>query len=414
MVEVLNLVAKADSPPFQKQVGGLEALGVDTTTLAVPGGQSGSRGLHHYAKFQEQTLVAARDDYDVVHANYGLTAPSALLQPSRPVVLSLWGSDLMRRYGWLCQRCARHCDAVIVMSEEMVAVLDVPCHVIPHGIDLEVFSPRPRQEAQAAVGWDPERRHVLFPYSPERTVKDFPRAQRVVDRVDARYPEPVELNYVTGTEHDEVPTYMNAADALLLTSRREGSPNVVKEALACDVPVVSTDVGDVRDARDDDNVAVTQGGSRALRSIHEQVRRRYATQGIDFGLPVDLLLDLHEALPQGALRPYVCTVDGEFVGGIVTYEHGDTAGRWQGGVRTGTDVDVAVNDTLDWTVMTDAMERGLDAYDLVGADNERINEYKAKFNPDLREFHSLERGSGAVTVAAHAYRRLQNVGRWSR
>ena len=246
-VEVLNLVAKADSPPYRKQVAGLESLGVDTTTLPVPGGDGDGRSLHHYARFQARTLQATRESYDLVHANYGLTVPSALLQPTRPVVLSLWGSDLMGQYGWLCRRCARRCDAVVVMSEEMAALPDCPCHVIPHGIDLTVFRPWPRREARETVGWAQDTRHVLFPYSPERGLKDYPRARRVVDAVDGRFPEPVELHYIIGVDHDEVPTYMNAADALLLTSRREGSPNVVKEALACDVPVVSTDVSDVRD-----------------------------------------------------------------------------------------------------------------------------------------------------------------------
>lgn len=165
----------------------------------------------------------------------------------------------------------------------------------------------------------------------------------------------------------------------------------------------------IRDADGREDVAVAQNGTLAIRSIHEQVRRRYRSQDIEFGLPVQLVLDLYEALPEGTIRPYACTVDGEFVGGILTYEQNGTVARWQGGVRTGTDLDVAVNDVLDWGVMTDALDRGCSAYDLVGADNPRINGYKAKFNPDLRTFYSLERGSKTVTAAAHAYKRLRNT-----
>jgi glycosyltransferase involved in cell wall biosynthesis len=86
---------------------------------------------------------------------------------------------------------------------------------------------------------------VLFPYDPDRGVKNYPRARRVLDRVSDVIDCPARLRVVTGVDHAEMPTYLNAADALLLTSESEGSPNAVKEALACDTPVVATDVGDV-------------------------------------------------------------------------------------------------------------------------------------------------------------------------
>ena len=87
--------------------------------------------------------------------------------------------------------------------------------------------------------------HGLSPYAIDRTVKDYPRAARIVRGARARLERPVRLRSVSGEPHHRVATYMNAADALLLTSRREGSPNAVKEALACNLPVVATDVGDV-------------------------------------------------------------------------------------------------------------------------------------------------------------------------
>ncbi|KPN29185.1 glycosyltransferase, family [Halolamina pelagica] len=96
------------------------------------------------------------------------------------------------------------------------------------------------------MGWDAESRHVLFPYPREREVKNYPRAERVVDAAREYLDTPVTLHSVTGVPHAEMPTYLNAADALLLTSNHEGSPNAVKEALACNLPVVATDVGDVR------------------------------------------------------------------------------------------------------------------------------------------------------------------------
>lgn len=250
-VRVLNLVPNDDSRFFQQQVAVLEERGVDQTTLTVPGrrnyddGETSGRSPLAYARFYPRVLEASFGDYDLVHANYGLTAPHAVLQPNLPVVVSLWGSDLMGEYGWLSKLFARFADETVVMSPAMAAELGGDARVIPHGVDLDRFQPTPQAAARRELGWRADALHVLFPYPPERGVKDYPRAERVVDAVDEDVDAPVVLHAVTGVPHAEMPTYMNAADALIVTSRREGSPNAVKEALACNLPVVATDVGDV-------------------------------------------------------------------------------------------------------------------------------------------------------------------------
>jgi glycosyltransferase involved in cell wall biosynthesis len=252
-MRTLQLVTNPDSRFFNQQLRYLEDAGVETTTLPVPDdrrvgdGEMDGRSPLAYLRLYPSVLRRSFDGYDLIHANYGLTAPAALAQPSCPVVVSLWGSDLMGPVGPLSQACARFADAVVVMSPEMARRLDVDCHVIPHGVDLDRFDPIPTDEARAELGWDPDVRHVLFPYPPERGVKDYPRAERVVDLVRARLDEPVELHSVSGVPHDRMYVYDSAADSLLVTSRREGSPNSVKEAMACNLPVVSTGVGDVRE-----------------------------------------------------------------------------------------------------------------------------------------------------------------------
>jgi glycosyltransferase involved in cell wall biosynthesis len=247
-VNVLSLVTTESASFYQNQVAGLERLGVDVTTISLPAKtDQQSRSVADYLRLYPTVLRHSFGEYDLVHANYGLTAPLALAQPTLPVVLSLWGSDLLGQYARVSRACARQCDAVVVMSDEMAAALDRDCHVIPHGVNLRQFSPVPHREAQADVGWATDRRHVVFPYNPDREVKDFPRARRVVDRVEERVDEPVELHAVTGVPHERMPVYMSAADVILVTSSREGSPNTIKEALACNTPIVSTDVGDVRE-----------------------------------------------------------------------------------------------------------------------------------------------------------------------
>lgn len=242
-MRILSLVTSDHATFYKHEVELLRESGVDVTTISPPGQRN--RGLRAYLGTYPELLVESFDAYDLIHANYGLTAPLALAQPNLPVVLSLWGSDLMGRYGPVSKACARFCDAVVVMSDEMAAELDQECTVIPHGVNLDLFEPQSRAAARERLGWNDEAYHVLFPYRPSKPLKDFDRARRVATAADERTDRRVVLQTVDYVRHTEMPIYMNAADALLFTSKREGSPNVVKEALACNLPIVSTDVGDV-------------------------------------------------------------------------------------------------------------------------------------------------------------------------
>jgi len=196
--------------------------------------------------------------YDLVHAQFGQSGLLAL--PKRlPLVVTFRGSDLLGivsdvdgRYTWkgrVLQRLSRlvalNADAVIVVSEHMKRSLppSVPAVVIPSGLDLELFRPMPRDAARHALKLPLDRRYVLFVGNPAQARKRHALARRAVEIVN--HSCPVELVTAWGVTHTDVPLYMNACDALICTSSQEGSPNVVKEALACELPVVSVPVGDV-------------------------------------------------------------------------------------------------------------------------------------------------------------------------
>ncbi|TQQ79354.1 glycosyltransferase [Halonotius terrestris] len=247
-MRVLSLVTYP-RPFYDEEVTALRERGVTVDVVAVPGLDSAdeSRSAVDYLRFYRTVLGTARADYDLVHANYGLTVPFALAQPHRPVVASLWGSDVMGSLDWVAKRSAGHCAERIVMSEEMRRELGHDAHIIPHGIDFETFQPMEQAAAREAVGWDTDGTYVLFPYDPSRPVKDYPRAERIVADVQADSDESITLKPVYGVDHEMVPQYMNAADALLLTSKHEGFPNAIKEAMACNLPVVTTDVGGLRE-----------------------------------------------------------------------------------------------------------------------------------------------------------------------
>jgi glycosyltransferase involved in cell wall biosynthesis len=187
-----------------------------------------------------------RGRYDIVHAHYSLSAFAVSLAGCHRMVVSLAGSDVMGNTLLLPVTrlfCHIRWKKVIVKTEEMKARLKSgKITVIPNGVDMKLFTPSPKREAREVLGL-PDKKIVLFAADPSRAEKNHPLAQeavRLMGRDDAM------LLTVHGVPHDRMPFYYNASDALILTSLWEGSVNSVKEAMACNLPVVSTDVGDVR------------------------------------------------------------------------------------------------------------------------------------------------------------------------
>lgn len=251
---VLHLVT-AEEVFFKQQIETLESKGINCTVSVVPGAEqidgamAQRRGIKEYLQyFPKVRRELRRGDYDLIHANYGLTAPYAITQFRLPVVLTLWGSDVVGFDGLVTKACVWRADAVTVRTEEMKERLGRDdAYIVPSGVDLERFRPSDRDEARDRIGWDVDTTYVLFPYSPNYERKNYPLAERVVKAANVELSEDVMLETISGIPHEEVPLYMNAADCMLLTAKYEGSPNTVKEAMACNTPVVSTDVGDVRE-----------------------------------------------------------------------------------------------------------------------------------------------------------------------
>ncbi|MDS0295237.1 glycosyltransferase [Halogeometricum luteum] len=251
-MRVLNVVTYDGASFFEKQVETLAEKGVASDTVAVSqeasetSSSESSRSVRDYVRTVVSLLKQSQHEYDLIHIHYGLLSPLALVELNRPVVVTFWGSDLMAG-DWVSRvsrTMAHHCDEVIVPSSAMSTYLSRPHHVIPFGVDVERFRPIPRDEARARIGWETDANVVLFPYRKTRAVKNYPRARAVVERADVD----AELRWITGVPYEEMPYYMNASDAVIVTSDREAGPMVIKEAAACNVPVVSTDVGFAREA----------------------------------------------------------------------------------------------------------------------------------------------------------------------
>jgi teichuronic acid biosynthesis glycosyltransferase TuaC len=198
---------------------------------------------------------------DVVHAHFGtITGFATVIAADVPVIITFRGSDLnpSPTDGWirngiqnvLSNTAAKFADGVIVVSRQLRSRLwfDHPkAHVIPSGVDMDAFKPSSRIEAREKLGWSFDDPVVLFNAGVNPKVKRLDLAEQAVGLLRQRVPK-VRMHVLDGrTPHHELPLYMNATDCLLVTSDFEGSPDIVKEALASNLPIVSVDVGDVRE-----------------------------------------------------------------------------------------------------------------------------------------------------------------------
>ena len=179
--------------------------------------------------------------FDVVHAHFGLAAWPALLARLGPVVVTLHGNDLLVRRSYLVTRAALpFCALTAAVSREFSGNLPGAgtkrrVAVLPVGIDLHRFRPIPRAEARSRLGLDPGGRFLLFPHDPARPLKRYDRAVAAAGDVP--------LLTLGDVAPDDVPYWINAANAVVVPSEKEAFGLSVLEALACGVPVLATPVG---------------------------------------------------------------------------------------------------------------------------------------------------------------------------
>jgi glycosyltransferase involved in cell wall biosynthesis len=205
------------------------------------------------------------EQVDIIHAHYGycgwLAHIALLFTPRKPLVMSFMGDDLLGTpinpegdLSWFSERMvslnirlAGLVDCVIVKSQEMAAIVSpVIANVIPNGVDTESFQPMDQNVSRQAIDLPLDIKCVLFPGNPGNPRKGHALARAAILVAERELGEPIKLLPLWGIDPSKVAVTMTACDAMLMTSLIEGSPNVVKEAMACDVPVISVSVGDVK------------------------------------------------------------------------------------------------------------------------------------------------------------------------
>lgn len=266
ILAITNMYPSPERPAsgvfIEQQVKGLLSRGMDVRIMFVDRRKQGASIYFRIAPMLEHGLADFAPD--LVHIMYGgVIADQVTRQRGLPpTVITFHGSDLLgenqsglkrkliSHYGVLCSRKAAHrADGIVVVARHLSKALGprIPVSkvkVIPCGIDLDRFKPIDQSHCRGRLGWRSDRFHVLFATSEGDPVKRPELARAAVGRLDAKNGH-VKFHVLSGTPNTEVPYWLNAADVLLLTSKHEGSPTIVKEALACGLPVVSVDVGDV-------------------------------------------------------------------------------------------------------------------------------------------------------------------------
>ena len=195
------------------------------------------RSLRQYKRFHH---------FDLFHAHYSLSAFVVSLSGCTPLVVSLMGSDtkpdpaskfLIRLFNSIFW------STCIVKSEQMRNDIKLrKALIIPNGVNFTRVFPISKSEAQKRLYFSPGKKHILFASDPDRPEKNYALADQAI-RLIKNYD--IEVHFLKNIVNSKVGLHYCASDIVLLTSTREGSPNVIKEAMACNRPIVCTNVGDV-------------------------------------------------------------------------------------------------------------------------------------------------------------------------
>ncbi|MEK6251790.1 MAG: glycosyltransferase [Actinomycetota bacterium] len=246
VLTVTNFTPDAETPQRGRwvldQVEAIRSHGVEVEVFSFALGRS-----QYLPAMRRLRRLLRRERFDLVHAHYGLPGWCARLAGARPLVVTFHGTDVRHRtVGPLSRRLASRVDLCAGVSRALFGPEDgrrgLPrptgrTAVLPCGADLRRFRPMPRTAARGELGLDPKGRYLLFPANPSRPEKRHDRAVELARGASA------ELLTGGGIDPDRMPLWINAANAVLVTSDYEGFGLIALESLACEVPVLSTPVG---------------------------------------------------------------------------------------------------------------------------------------------------------------------------
>ena len=256
--------------------------GVEIIRLPIPYNVKGLRGYFSAYFYLRKKIFKNNLDFDIVHGHYSYSAILGSFL-GKPSVCSLMGSDLLYENKILISIVKLFSKYIwkktIVKSKEMKKIIP-NATLIPNGVDLSVFYPKDKEMSVKKVGFDNSKANFLFVAADiHNPVKNFSLAKKAVKSIISKS---VILHVVSNKSPIELSYYYNAADALVLTSLSEGSPNVVKEAIACNCWVISTKVGDVINlAKKYNNIILVDHDINSIVAAIEKIYNNYTKPKFD-------------------------------------------------------------------------------------------------------------------------------------
>lgn len=185
---------------------------------------------------------------DIIHAHFGLSGLLANLQRNIPVVTTYHGSDININKVFFLSKIA------IFLSKKNIFVSQKLYNkvkrqhknvILPCGVNTDLFIPLDKNECRKKMKLDNDKKYVLFSKMFTDPIKNYQLAKESIEKYKDIYSDKIELLEFIGYSREEVVLLMNAVDCVIMTSHYEGSPQFIKEAMACGCPIVSVDVGDV-------------------------------------------------------------------------------------------------------------------------------------------------------------------------
>ena len=231
------------SPFIKEQMDSVISIGIDCVLFPIT--RNGIMGyLKHF--FLLKKMIRSEKP-DLIHAHYGLSGLLANLQRKTPVITTFHGTDINnKKIRWISRIVARLNRKSIYVTEHLKKLArNNQGKVIPCGVDLLIFNPQDMKTAKQEMKLNNSMNYVLFCSNFDNPVKNSPLAIHAFDRVKKRLSLDMELLELNNFSREEVSLLLNASHCLIMTSFSEGSPQVIKEALATNRPIVSTAVGSV-------------------------------------------------------------------------------------------------------------------------------------------------------------------------